>query len=98
MTNDEFDQFIADLCVECGIMDNRVGRDLYNGLFRFIVKTVKRNNFIELPNIGTFRKTKNKHENIVRYNVNRGTRENVFSESYVKFKIDKRLKIQCRDY
>jgi len=98
MNKDEVEQFLGDLCAECGIMDIRNGRDFYNGLQRFIIKNVREKGQVELPGIGKFSKTKNTHMNIVRYNVNTGSKENVFSESYVKFKIDRKLKLLCRDY
>ena len=98
MKKDEFDSFINRLCIECGIIDNRVVENVYNGLLRLVVKELQLYKKIELPDLGTFKKGINNKANIVRYNVNTGTKENVLSKSRLNFRINRKIRLLTKEF
>jgi len=98
MKKDDYDSFINLLGVECGIIDSRVVSNVYSALVRLIISEIAHKKVLELPGIGIFKKSINNKANIVRYNINRGDKDNYSSKSRLNFRINRRIRLLTRDF
>jgi nucleoid DNA-binding protein len=98
MKQEQIDNFINGVCIECGIIDSRVVKSVYNGLVRYITNEINRTKLIELPMLGTFKKSSNNKANIIRYNLQKGTKENCLSTTRLNFKINPKLRMLTKEF